>query len=88
MATTTNGPRERQRHFNDGQCKTIAERIKIEMDLYPAALENYRQTSIQKSGDYRFAFVPVWGPDLEAVKEKVTVLYQADEAAVINGVLG
>jgi hypothetical protein len=75
-----------KRQFNNEQCKTVAERVKIELDLYPAASENYRTTP-PATGNYRFAFVPVWGPNLEAVKEKVSALYHPEDAAAINAAL-
>ena len=76
----------KKRWLTDAACKITARKIQAEMPEYAEALAKY-VTVNQTTGIYAGSFIPIWGPDLEAVKVKVAALYHADEAKVIIAAL-
>lgn len=74
--------RERKRYFTDSQCRIAAARIKAEMPQYQEVKSAWEKVNPQ-TGGFSHSFIPIWPPDSEQAKERITQVYHPAEAAVI-----
>ena len=75
----------KKRYLNDADCKKAAARISQEMRDYPAHMKLFRASRLPDR--IRAVVIPLWGPDLDAVKVKIEWLYHEAEAAIIIAAL-